>query len=338
MILEAAAPVRIDLAGGTLDLYPLYLFLEGAVTVNAAVSLTCQVRLEPEQDEQIHITSLDGGQTIHSESLQALPLTGDLGFICRAVRFFHHRSGGGLKITTNTIVPRGSGLGTSSSLLVALGLALCRYNNIRMPKEALVARIAELEAQSIGVPTGKQDYYAALHGGVNAIHFQVAENRVERIVQDPAFLKALEKHIILTFSGESHQSAIANWNMLRAFVEDLGDNRARMRQIRQIALQMRQALLEKDIEKAGELLNQEWECRKGLAEGISTPRIEMLVSAAKEAGAWASKVCGAGGGGCIITIAPPERRRQVAEALRKVGARELPFRIPKSGARLRRRD
>nr|NIM04997.1 hypothetical protein [Armatimonadota bacterium]NIO74296.1 hypothetical protein [Armatimonadota bacterium]NIO96478.1 hypothetical protein [Armatimonadota bacterium] len=290
---------------------------------------------EPRPDAKIHIHALDADQSVIAESPQALPLDGELGFICRAVRFFNKQ--GGVDITTQTSIPRGSGLGGSSALLVALGLALCRYNNVRMSKEALVSRIAELEAQSIGVPTGKQDYYAALHGGVNAVHFQVAENRVERIVQDPAFLKALGKHCILTFTGESRQSAIANWNMLRGFVEDLGDNRARMRQIKAIALSMREALLGKDIEAVARLLGEEWECRKGLAEGVSTPQTEMVMAAAKEAGAIASKVCGAGGGGCIISIAPPERRRQVTAALSKAGARQLPFRISRRGARVKAR-
>lgn len=328
--------MRVDLAGGTLDLYPLYLFLEGAVTVNMAVSLTCRVRVEPGGGERIEITSSDSGQSVMAEGLEALPLDGPLGFVCRAVRFFHRE--GGVKITTNTVIPRGSGLGTSSALLVALGIALCKYNGIRISKEALVARIAELEAQSIGVPTGKQDYYAALHGGVNAIHFRVAENRVERIVRDSAFLKALQQRLILTFTGESHQSAIANWNMLRGFVEDLGDNRARMSEIKAIALQMREALLKKDLRAVGELLGREWECRKGLAEGVSTPQTEELMFAAKDAGAAASKICGAGGGGCMITFAPPESRRRVAAALCSAGARELPFHISRRGVRVKRTD
>ena len=333
MIIEAIAPVRIDLAGGTLDLYPLYLFLDGAVTVNMAINLTCHVRVEPSHDNRLQITSLDSNQSVAVESREALPLEGPLGFICRAVRFFH--PGGGLIVTTNTSVPRGSGLGASSALLVALGGALCRYHNIKLSKETLVDRIAQLEAQSIGVPTGKQDYYAALYGGVNALHFEVGGDRVEKLVEDADFLKRLEQHCILTFTGESRQSAIANWDMMKAFVEDWGDNRAKMRGVKSIALQMREALLQQDLHTVGQLLAQEWACRKNLAQAVSTPHTEALIAAARQAGAAASKICGAGGGGCMITLAPPECRRQVIAALKRTGARELPFRISRQGLRVK---
>ncbi len=333
MVVEVTTPTRIDLAGGTLDVYPLFLLLEGAVTVNMAVNITCRARVEPSADGRIHLHSLDAGQSASAESLEQIPTDGPLGTIGRAVRFFH--AGGGVNITTHSAAPRGSGLGASSSLLVALAVALCRYNNVRMSKEALVYRIAELEAQCIGIPTGKQDYYAALHGGVNAIDFLVGQNRVENLGRDTGFLRALEEHSILTFTGESRQSAIANWNMVKGFVEDLGDNRVRMRAIKQIALEMREALLARDLRAAGELLGKEWECRRGLAEGVSTPQTEAMIAAAKAAGAWASKICGAGGGGCMITLAPPDRREQVLHALGDAGAKEIPFRIWRSRMRVK---
>lgn len=332
-IIEATAPVRVDLAGGTLDLYPLYLFLGGATTVNLAISLTTQVLLEPRTDNKIRITALDSDQSVSAKNAAALPTDGPLGFVCRAVRFFHHD--GGLNITTNTVIPRGSGLGTSSSLLVALSSALCKYNNIRLSPDALVDRIAELEAQAIGVPTGKQDYYAAIHGGVNAVHFDIAEKRVEPLVDQAEFLQSLEEHCLLTFTGESHQSAIANWNMLKAYVENSGDNRTRMNTIKKIALQMRQALLDHDLRAVARLLGKEWEQRKGLAKGVATPQTDALIAAAQGAGAYASKICGAGGGGCMITIVPPKRRAAVSAALERAGAKVLPFGIHRQGVRVK---
>jgi len=335
MIVEATAPSRIDLAGGTLDIYPLYLFLEGAVTVNMAINLSCRVRVEPREDNKVHILSLDSGRSLLADSPEAVPMEGELGFIGRVVRFFH--SAGGVNITTHSLAPRGSGLGASSSLLIALSAALCRYHKVRVAREGLISRIAALEAQAIGVPTGRQDHYAALFGGVNAVHFRVADTYPEKLVKDSTSLAALEQHCLLTFTGESRQSAITNWNMLKAFVEGLGDNRQRMREIKQIALEMREALLARDWRAAGELLAREWQCRRGLAQGVSTPQTEAMIAAAAEAGAWASKICGAGGGGGMLTLVAPERRPQVLQALQGAGARAIPFRISRRGMRLRQK-
>jgi len=332
MIVEVTAPIRIDLAGGTLDIYPLYLLLDGAVTVNAAINLECRVIVTPRDDGRIHIASLEAGQTLMAETLDALPTEGELGLVGRTVRFFKPNCG--LNISTYSGAPRGSGLGASSALLTALGSALCQFNDRHMSKEALISRIAALEAQGIGVPTGKQDHYPVLHGGVNAVHFDVGDTYIERLVDDSNFTKTLENNLILSFTGESRLSGLTNWLMLKGYVEDLGDNRARMGEIKEIALKMREALLDKDLATMGKLLNREWECRKGLAEGVSTYRIEAMMTAAKEAGAVASKICGAGGGGCMITMASPAKHKKVVAALEGEGARIIPFKIAQRGLKI----
>ncbi|MGE5654526.1 MAG: hypothetical protein ACM3ZQ_09760, partial [Bacillota bacterium] len=190
---------------------------------------------------------------------------------------------------------------------------------------------ANLEAQCIGIPTGKQDYYAAMYGAVNALWFHVDRDEVEPLAVHEETLRQLEGCMVLSFTGEPHFSAVTNWGMLKAYIEKQGDTVGRMRQIKQTALDMRQAILDADIQRLADLLSQEWRNRRDLADGVSTPQIERIMNAAQQAGAWASKICGAGGGGCMITLAPAEKREQVVNAIRAQNARVIPFSIARKG-------
>jgi D-glycero-alpha-D-manno-heptose-7-phosphate kinase len=329
MIVEATAPCRIDLAGGTLDIHPLFLFLDGGVTVNAAVDLTSRATVETRGDASVHLRSADTGAALEAPGTESLPTEGPLGLVARVVKFYAPRTG--VNVETHNAAPHGSGLGASSSLLIALSGALDKLNGTGFTYDEFVDYGASVEAQCIGIPTGKQDYYAALMGGLNAIWFEVKGNRVESLVADEEGLSWFEERIVLTFTGESHFSGTSNWNMLKAYIDDVGNNRESMMNIKETALAMREAASSRDFGAFAELVDREWLNRRRLAEGVSTPRIELLMSAAKKAGALSSKICGAGGGGCMITVIEPGSRAAVAEALEKLDARVLPFKIARQG-------
>jgi D-glycero-alpha-D-manno-heptose-7-phosphate kinase len=329
MIVEASAPCRIDLAGGTLDIYPLYLFEEGGITVNMAVDLTSEVRLATRADGRICIRSLDTETELTAASIDELPLGGPLDLIARLLRFY--RPPAGLDVETRNRAPKGSGLGASSSLLIALSGALNALHGSPHPPERLIDCGANLEAQNIRIPTGKQDYYPPLHGGVNAIWFEVAGNRVEPLLVDERARDALERRLILTFTGISHFSGATNWDMMRNYIDGAGSTRERLAAIKRTALAMRECLLNADLERFGAVLDEEWRNRRDLAEGVATPETERMMAAAREAGAIASKLCGAGGGGCMITWAPEGGEAAVAAALESAGARRLPYRISRQG-------
>jgi D-glycero-alpha-D-manno-heptose-7-phosphate kinase len=329
MIVKASAPTRIDLSGGTLDLYPLYLFLEGGVTNNAAIDVRCTARIETRDDSEVHLKSLDIGAELAVPSLDALPTEGDLGLVARVVRFYAPRTG--VNVVTNSTAPHGSGLGASSCLLIALSGALDRVNGTQTPRELFVDYGANLEAQVIAIPTGKQDYLAALYGGVNAFHFDARGWRRESLVSREEHLRALEDRIVLSFTGESHFSGTNNWAMIKRFIDDHPGSRESLRAIGETASEMRQVLLAFDVERLAELVDREWESRKSLADGVTTPQIDAMVTAAEAAGALASKICGAGGGGCMITVVAEGRREEVEEALGALGATVMPFRIARSG-------
>jgi len=332
MTITASAPTRIDLAGGTLDIYPIYLWTDGGVTVNMAIEPMTRVRLSTRPDREIHIYSDSGGE-LHARDLDDLPLGQNLDLICRVLKYY--RPASGIDLHTECCIPHGSGLGVSSSLLINLSGVLNHLNGSNLSPQEFIDYGANLEAQSIGIPTGKQDYFPPLHGLINAIWFSVAGIEVEPLVVEEATLRELETRVVLSFTGESHFSATSNWNMLKAYVENLGPNRENMLAIKRTAVAMREALLDADWDTFAALVHQEWQNRKHLAQGVTTPQIEKLIAAAARQGALASKICGAGGGGCMITVVPPARRDQVIKALEQNGAQHMPFSIARRGLQLR---
>jgi len=329
MTIRATAPTRIDLAGGTLDIHPLNVFVDGGLTLNTGITLLSHVTIEPRADAEIHLRSEDTGAQLSARDVASLPVGKELDLVARIVKFYAPKAG--VNVTTRNTVPHGSGLGASSSLLIALTGALDHLNGTRFTPDQFIDWGADIEAQCIGIPTGKQDYFAALHGGVSAIWFRVGGNERRPLVTDESFLRTLENCIILSFTGESRFSGTSNWNMLKAYIENIGNNRVCMHAIRRTALAMEQALARQDLKCFAGLVDEEWQNRKQLAEGVTTPQIDRLMAAAAKAGAWASKICGAGGGGCMITVAPPDKREAVIAALAAGGASNLDYRIAREG-------
>jgi D-glycero-alpha-D-manno-heptose-7-phosphate kinase len=334
MTVEAVAPCRIDLAGGTLDIWPLYLFLDGGLTVNIGIDLYSRVRISQREDQRVHLRSLDTGAELEAGSVDELPLGGPLDLLARAVRFY--RPATGIDLSTENSAPKGSGLGASSSLLICLSGALNAFNGATPDHACLVDCAANLEAQNIRIPTGKQDYYPPLHGGVNAIWFDVGGNRVEPLLVDESAFSTLEQRLVLSFTGISHFSGATNWDMTRNYIEGSGETRARLADIKATAVEMRHCLLEGDFERFAHVLNQEWQNRRQLADGVATPETDRMMAAARQAGAQASKLCGAGGGGCMITFVPVGAREAVIAALEAEGARTLPYRIARHGLQVSR--
>ena len=345
MKVSAIVPTRIDLAGGTLDVYPLYLFEDGGLTVNAAVNIYGHVTVEERSDARIYIHSEDTGAEETFASLAKMPMGGDLDLVKRALRFYRPHCG--LNVTLRSEAPRGSGLGASSALLMALSSALNEIENLGLSRDRIIDLGANIEAQVIGIPTGKQDYFPPLFGGVCSIWFDVDGHRLERLDEGNDLIVRLNERLILTFTNINRFSGVTNWAILRRYIEKEGDTVAHLRRIKEVARALRQSLVASDrsaersrrsLDEFARLLAIEWENRKALAEGVTTPEIDRLIAAAEAKGARASKLCGAGGGGCMITYAEPENVPAVREALVNAGATLMPFRIVPEGIRLEIRD
>jgi D-glycero-alpha-D-manno-heptose-7-phosphate kinase len=159
---------------------------------------------------------------------------------------------------------------------------------------------------------------------------------VQRLLVSEETLGTLERRLILSFTGISHFSGATNWDMLRNYIENKGSTRDNLRAINQTAHDMAAALQNADFDGFAKVLDREWQNRRGMAEGVSTPEIDAMIDAAKEAGALSSKICGAGGGGCMITFVEEGRQEPVKAALAAKGARIIPFRISREGIQVRR--
>ena len=329
MSVVASAPCRVDLAGGTLDLEFLYAFLGGAVTVNVAVDIRVRALVRRLRPGQLRLVARDLGVEATGRSVETMNLPPALALHGRALS--HYGPPTGVEVVTESSAPPGSGLAGSSALLMALSAALLRLQGRRVAKGTLVDTGARLEASVLGVPTGKQDYLAAVFGGLSAHHFSFDGWRVERLEVSSAFLRRMERRLVLAFTGESRLSGAPNWEKFKAYVEDTGSSRRRFERLKAIAGQMRGALLGEDLEEVGRLLGREWAERRRLIPGLSPPGLETVISKAKRAGALGAKLCGAGGGGCLALVVAEGRREAVERVLGDAGFELLPFRLARRG-------
>ena len=325
MRIETSAPTRIDLAGGTIDIWPLYLFHPGAQTLNAAISLRASATIETRDDDLIVIRSLDTQTTLEADTWQELRERRELRLLALLAHFFEAR---GITLTTSCESPAGAGIAGSSALNVAVCAALADWSRTHYEPEALLQVAMNVEAQTIGVPTGLQDYRPALYGGVAALELGV--DGIRRVALD-VDIHALEQRIVLCYTGEPRNSGTNNWEITKKHID--GDPHVFdcFERIRDTAAVMREALAREDWDGVGRAIAEEWDNRKRLAPGVTTPGIEALIARAKAAGATAAKVCGAGGGGCLFCYGPPSAHAAIAAALTAGGARVLDYRIERHG-------
>ena len=327
------APVRADLAGGTLDLWPIYLFHPGSRTVNVAISYYAESEVAETGDGRFEIHLTDQQYRAQYDSLQELASDPKAALIWRAVEHFHLT---GLSITTRTDAPRGSGLGGSSALTVTLVRALSELAGQPFDGENLVFLVRDLETRLLGVPAGIQDYYPPVFGGLATLHL-VPGVPVRHPITGVS-VNDLAQHMLLHYTGVAHFSGTNNWQMYKREIEGRKKVHRGFQKIASNAIEMERALEAGNFEAAGKALAKEWTNRKALIDGISTPEIDEAIAAAIGAGAWGGKVCGAGGGGCIVFLFPPEKREHIVRALAKVPGRVLDAAPVQNGMTIHRTD
>jgi D-glycero-alpha-D-manno-heptose-7-phosphate kinase len=327
-IIKSSAPTRIDLAGGTLDIWPLYLFFDNPPTLNAAIDLYATVEIIPRKDKRIFFTSRDLGLSDNFPSLSKVPDKHPLELIMRTLKFYQPKSG--LEIVTDCRAPQGSGIGGSSALNIALHGALNRLTGRRYGKVEMIEIAKNIETQVIKVPAGCQDYYSAMYGGVRKVLPGIRGIETQKFAISPA---ELTRHFVLCYTGKPRSSGINNWEVTKQAVDGKRTVIRHLKFIRECAMDMEKALSRGNLKDLAPIFAREWKARKQLAPNISTPEIDNLIRAALKKGALAGKVCGAGGGGCVAFIVPPALKKSVIEGLTSRGGQVLPFRFVSRGQR-----
>lgn len=333
MIIESSAPTRVDLAGGTIDIPPLFLFHDGAATVNFAISLLGKCRIETRDDDRIVLESIDRGLSYETSlgRIHELRHEPRLELLAKLVHFFKPEVG--FNMTTESEAPAGAGLAGSSTLNIACIGALNTLAGGRYAHERFIPIAAAVECQVIRVPTGYQDYYSAQYGGPACIHFGVEGMQREALAVDTA---VLESRIAVCYTGEPRNSGTNNWEITKRHID--GDNELFdiFEGIRDGALRLREAMLAADWDAVGEILRDAHPLRKRLSPHITTPHMDDIIDTALANGAIAAKVCGAGGGGCIAFFCEDGKRASVEQAIAGLeGVEVLGWRINTEGLSVR---
>jgi D-glycero-alpha-D-manno-heptose-7-phosphate kinase len=334
MIVRSKAPLRLGFAGGGSDVSP-YSDIYGGLILNATINLFAYCTIEETDDDTVSLTATDLGVEIGYPLSKSLPIDGNLdlhkGVFNRVVKDFGVEPRA-CRITTYSDAPAGSGLGSSSTMVVCILKAFVEWYNLPMGDYEIARMAYEIERIDLSLSGGKQDQYAAAFGGFNYMEFLpegtviVNPLRIKRWVVDE-----LESSIVLYYTGASRSSA--------AIIEEQQKNTSSgnetaisaMHRIKRSAIDMKRVLLEGNIKEFASILGQAWEDKKKMATAISNSMIQEAFDVAFQAGAIAGKVSGAGGGGFIIFMMDPTKKRCVIDALSKMPGQIVGFQFSDGG-------
>ena len=335
MIIRSRAPLRLSLAGGGTDVSP-YCELYGGCVLNATIDLYAYCTLEVWDSNQIVFSASDKEQIYTSELTDFLEFDGNLdlhkGVYNRIVREYHNGEPLALKLTTYSDVPAGSGLGSSSTLVVAIIKAYVELLNLPLGDYDIAHMAYEIERIEVGLNGGKQDQYAATFGGFNFIEFYADD----RVIVNPLRIKnwiisELESCLVLYYTGVSRESAKIIEQQSKNVAQNNEKSLEAMHEIKHYSFVFKEALLKGDVISIAKNLKRAWEAKKKTAQNISNDDIDKVYDMAVTAGAWSGKISGAGGGGFMMFIVDPVRREKVIKNLRKYGGEVIGCHFTKRG-------
>ena len=321
MMAKAICPTRIDLAGGTLDLWPIYAILGKAYTINFAIDLYAHVDLEKRSDSTVHLKLTDLHYQKTFSSLQDVLMSSDkeIGLIKEVLK--HFKPDFGFDLHVKTMSPMGAGLGGSSSLLMGL-LEVFHQALKKKPSFLSCVNLARnIEAHFLGQPTGTQDYFIPLlKKGIVLISYDL-EGIKWKHLQTPAIVK---DKCLLVYTGRSHQSGWNNWRVLKDFID--GDKKTKkvLESIAEVSKEVHARLLNQKLDNLEELFNEEFLARMSLTEAFSSPEIEELRKCIPTSSA--IKICGAGGGGCVMIWT--DEKEAISEICHQKGYQVLDINFP----------
>ena len=321
MIIEVRSPTRVDLAGGTLDLWPLFNFVGQAQTINVAIDIWTTARIETRNDKTIELQSDDLNLNVKYSSLTEALVDRDprLELLRAQLRYWKPFSGFSLKTSSQS--PVGGGLGGSSSLTISLLKAFEQLTREHFQNSHARVHVAHnLEAAVLNTPTGTQDYYPADSGGLCLLSYDMNGIQHQTLsVEGTPF----EEQFLLVYTGKAHHSGLNNFEVLTRAVQKDPQTMQALHDLKEIADQMASACQDRDWKQLPSLFQREYAARIRLAPAFTSPEIEKLAAVSLKAGATAVKICGAGGGGCVLVWCSPGTREGVGQACQKAGFQVL---------------
>jgi D-glycero-alpha-D-manno-heptose-7-phosphate kinase len=334
MIIRSKAPLRLGLAGGGSDVAP-YSDLFGGAILNATISMYAYATVIPRNDNKIILNSLDKNLRLEFESIKELPIDGQLeltkGIYNRIVRDYTHKPLS-FELTTYVDAPPGSGLGTSSTLVVTTLGAFAEWLNIPLGEYDLARLAYEIERIDLSMAGGKQDQYAATFGGVNFMEF----SRNDKVIVNPLRIKSVYLHelaynLVLYNTITSRLSSEIIEAQSRNVIQKNEVSIEATHNLKQQAIRMKEAILKGELDSIGEILDFGWQNKKQMAAGITNPWIDEIYETAMKNGATGGKISGAGGGGFMIFYCPGNSRNNVIEALKKFGGESKRYEFTTQG-------
>lgn len=320
-VIEVRSPTRVDLAGGTLDLWPLYNFVGKATTVNVAIDIWTTARLEPLPGTTIELKSEDLKLQASFKNLDEAMNDKDPRLDLLKSHLAYWRPEKGFRLETSSQSPVGGGLGGSSSLTISILKVFERFTREEFRDSHARVHVAHnLEAAFLRTPTGTQDYYPADTGGLCILNYDMngIHQRVLSVEGTP-----FKDQFLLVYTGKAHHSGLNNFEVLTRAVRKDPVTQKALEDLSRVSEEMAEACLKSDFSSLNDLFRREFDARIRLAPEFSSPEIEKLADVSLKAGALAVKICGAGGGGCVMVWCPPGGREGVSEACQKAGFQVL---------------
>ncbi|MFN3477904.1 MAG: hypothetical protein ACK4ZM_00860 [bacterium] len=331
MVIKSKAPNRFDLAGGTLDIFPLYILLGLSIVVNVSVSIYSNCVLQKIEEEVLEIEIKDLGSFYKVSNIEQIKNNIDTKLIYEAIKIFNLENFLiGYRITTFNEAPLKSGLGASSALLITIIKNLLKMNKVlhsSFNDYDIIDFSSFIESKVLHTLTGKQDYIAAIYGGINAIFFDKNQFVIEKI-NIPNVINELEKHVILAYSGFEHESGNLNWMVLKAVLDKDKEVIEKLTKIQEIAEDIYEIISLADIEKIANLVKKEWNIRKTLTSYHTNKYIEEFCQAIDKY-SWGYKLCGAAGGGTILIFT--NKHQEIRKIIKEFNFTELKFEVDNLG-------
>jgi D-glycero-alpha-D-manno-heptose-7-phosphate kinase len=330
---HATSPLRISFVGGGTD-FPHYYEEHGGAVLSATIDHAVRVSIRPRPDRQVTVRSLDLGHLVEYHLDEGPEYDGVMDLAKAAIE----RIGvaGGVDVDIRSDAPPGSGLGGSSSLVVALAAGLAALARMRLSADELARLAFSIEREDVGIRGGFQDQYAAAYGGCNLIEFGREAVRVLPLVLGPAIVERLESNLLLCYTGTVRRNVGIIDRQIALWREGREETRMGLKELHELAYVMRDLLEVGDVARLGAMLRDAFESKLRMNPSITegTP-VERLLQVAREAGAFGGKMCGAGGGGYLLLACRPESQPAVRERLTSFGCQFAAFRFRPDGVRVR---